>query len=509
MSDYTHKIVSFDALVHLVEVAKAKGMTVAMCHGVFDLVHPGHILHMKEAKKHGDLLVVTLTRDEFVFKGPGRPYFNQRLRLEAIAALQVVDYVALNNWPASTEAIRLIHPNVYVKGADYAQHDKDLTGNIAHEVAAVEKGGGTVIYTAEETFSSSALINNVFRVYPQEAEEYLRMFKKQHDASAIIEQLHALKKTSVLVVGEAMIDQYCYCQPLAKMPTETTITSKYETQEQFVSGSLCVARQLAQFCNTVTLVTVMGGEEAHGQFFRDQLPPNIDFCPIIRPDGSTIVRRAFVNPDSLQKMFEVQCFDERYLDVATEQRLVAQIRERGAGHDLVVVGDYGHGMQTPAVRETLYQSAQFLALNAQTSSANLGFNLVTRYRHADYVCLNESELQLAAHSRYGELTDLAGEIRKKMEARVLMVLQGPQGNALFPPTGMVCRTPVLSKRMMDHRGAAEAVFAVTSPCVYRQMTPAVTGFVASCIGALEGEAGGNRAVVDASHLYKFITHALK
>ena len=135
------KIKSLEDLTALVADLKQRGKTVVHCHGVFDLVHPGHIRHFEEAKRQGDVLIITSTPDEFVNKGPGRPVFNQRLRAESLAALQVVDYVAINRSPTAAGTIELLRPDIYVKGGEYANL-KDLTGGIAMEAKAVRAAGG-------------------------------------------------------------------------------------------------------------------------------------------------------------------------------------------------------------------------------------------------------------------------------------------------------------------------------------------------------------------------------
>src|SRR5262249_60009234 len=89
------------------------GKTVVQCHGVFDLLHIGHIRHFQEARKSGHLLVVTLTPDRYVNKGPHRPVFTETLRAEAIASLDAVDFVAINKWPTAVEAIQRIKPDIY------------------------------------------------------------------------------------------------------------------------------------------------------------------------------------------------------------------------------------------------------------------------------------------------------------------------------------------------------------------------------------------------------------
>ena len=132
------KIKDLDELAVLLKQEQAQGRKVIMCHGVFDLLHIGHIRHFEQAREYGDILVVSTTPDRFVNKGPGRPVFNEMLRAEAIAALGCVDYVAINRWPLAVEAIELLRPNFYVKGSDYNDPDDDRSGGIILEEAAID-----------------------------------------------------------------------------------------------------------------------------------------------------------------------------------------------------------------------------------------------------------------------------------------------------------------------------------------------------------------------------------
>jgi rfaE bifunctional protein nucleotidyltransferase chain/domain len=131
-------------------------------HGVFDLLHCGHIRHLQEAKKLGGNLVVTVTSDRFVNKGPGRPLFTARERAEKLAALGCVDYVAVNDAPNAVEAIEAIKPAIYVKGRDYANETADVTGDMKLEREAVERSGGRVVYTDTVTHSSTANSQRAF-----------------------------------------------------------------------------------------------------------------------------------------------------------------------------------------------------------------------------------------------------------------------------------------------------------------------------------------------------------
>ena len=167
------KVRSLEELQQLVAELKSEGNKVVQSHGVFDLLHIGHIRHLEEAKSLGDILIATVTPDEFVHKGPNRPAFQTALRLEALAALGVVDFVAANTWASAVETIKLIQPDIYCKGPDYKQHDEDLTGKISEEESAVVSVGGTIHYTGGITFSSSNLLNEYGNVFSENQRDFL------------------------------------------------------------------------------------------------------------------------------------------------------------------------------------------------------------------------------------------------------------------------------------------------------------------------------------------------
>jgi len=160
-----NKIFTINILKNEVKKVKNKNLKIVHCHGVFDLIHIGHIKHFKEAKKNGDFLIVSITADRFVNKGSGRPIFNQNLRAEFLSSLSFVDAVTVNENQTSEKLISIIKPDIYFKGPDYKNNQKDRTKNIFKEVSVVKKFGGKVIYSNDITFSSSNLINYLFKLF--------------------------------------------------------------------------------------------------------------------------------------------------------------------------------------------------------------------------------------------------------------------------------------------------------------------------------------------------------
>ena len=155
------KILDLDKLAEELSDLKSKGKKIVHCHGCFDMMHPGHIKYFQASKKMGDILVVTVTPDQYVDKGSGRPVFDQYLRTESIAALECVDYVAVNRWPTAENTLRLLVPDYYVKGQEFEKL-QDKTGKIQKEVDVVKEIGGEMMFTHEIVFSSTKILNRYF-----------------------------------------------------------------------------------------------------------------------------------------------------------------------------------------------------------------------------------------------------------------------------------------------------------------------------------------------------------
>ena len=159
---------------------KTNDKKVILCHGCFDLLHIGHINYLRKAKSLGDILIVTVTADEYVNKGPEHPIFNENQRAEHLSELSIIDYVSINYSLDATKIIKTIRPDYYVKGIEYKNLDDDITGNIKKEKQTVEKYGGKIFFTDEETYSSSNLLNSHFDIFPSGAKSFLENFRKKY-----------------------------------------------------------------------------------------------------------------------------------------------------------------------------------------------------------------------------------------------------------------------------------------------------------------------------------------
>src|SRR5712692_1972654 len=115
-SPAAQKVIAFDAAPGFFASLRESGKKIVQSHVIWDLLHPGHICHLEEARALGDVLVVTLTADKHVHKGPGRPYFNEQLRMRSLGALGCVDYVVLVPLSDGVPAIAWVNPEIYCRG---------------------------------------------------------------------------------------------------------------------------------------------------------------------------------------------------------------------------------------------------------------------------------------------------------------------------------------------------------------------------------------------------------
>lgn len=503
------KIKTLEELASLVGGLKSEGKTIALCHGVFDLIHPGHIRHFQAAKRQGDVLIVTLTPDEHVGKGPGRPVFSQALRAEFLASLACVDHVAINEWPTAVNTIKILKPNVYVKGSDYADPEKDLTGRIAEEEAAVKSVGGKIHFTDEITFSSTNLLNTYFDVFPRGTQEFLKELREIHDVDSVIEKLEGLKTLKVLVVGDTIIDEYYYCEPMGKSPKETIISTQYKSQEVFAGGILAVANHVAGFCDNVHLVTCLGKEDSREDFVLSSLKSNVVPKIYYQDDAPTVIKRRYVEPSFLTKMFGIYFFNDRGLRGEFQNDICSYLEDLMDDYDLVLVSDFGHGLIGPPMMKALCKGARLLAVNTQTNSSNLGFNLITKYDRADYVCIDEPEIRLATHNKFGPLKTSINTVAEKLGCRLVTTTRGHRGSITYDRQDGFYETPVFSTKIVDRVGAGDAYLSISSLCVAAGFPAQLVGLIGNAVGALAVQVVCNRDSIEPVPLYKFLTTLLK
>jgi cytidyltransferase-like protein len=463
------KIIPFDELPRL--RARLAGQKIVLCHGAFDLVHIGHLIHFDEARAAGDVLVVTITGDAHITKKRSVT-FSEDHRARQVAALEIVDYVAVIQEPTALSAIAALHPDVYIKGPEYADLMLDKSRSIYHEMQVLETYGGRIQFTSGETFSSTKLSH--FLLASPEASQANPLLRNERvmfrDVASFGFKLDQLKEflaraatLRVGVIGETIVDEWVDVT-LTNLSTQSRCVAGLETgRVKQIGGAGIVALHLANFVKEVHCIT--NGLTA-------ALPSNVSVTNLA---AGVLVETRFVDRDTGHPVFKSKSRDLP----ETAPDGVPDLDD----YDLVLIADYGHGLLdgTAINQRIAARGRAVVAAMTQVNSSNYGYNLPIKYHGADYYSLNRTEAELCLHERQLPLPELVERSARLLQADAVSVTDGAQG-AYVKVDNERFAMPSLSVSAIDTIGCGDAYFALSSVAIALGLPASVIALVGS-IGA--------------------------
>lgn len=485
---------------------KSENKTIALCHGVFDLVHPGHVIHLQQAKEMADVLVVSITAAEYVRKGPGRPYFDDGMRMKFLSALECIDYVMLSEGYTVDDIIESVEPDIYVKGEEYKKAGDDITGKITEERELVERHGGRIGFTSGQVFSSTKLINTAMSGLSDEVRHYMEDFKTRHDMKEIKDYADKISRLKVLVVGDVIIDKYTYCNVQGMMSKDMGYSARLSNSEEYLGGAVAITRHLATFTDNVTLMSIIGDEEDMRLRLFDELADSVQLKLTYSSGFPTIVKHRYLTRnekrEEYKKIFAVNNIPE---NTQYEEEAYAafkeKLREKISDYDVVFLCDFGHGLIDRETIDIVQDNAKYLVLNCQTNSTNKGLNIITKYTRADVFTLDQQELKLA----YPEYSMDEQTSLKKLSLHLSgsgWLTRGSKG-AYEVCDGKMQECPAFTLNVKDTIGAGDAFFATAGIFTAAGAPIEVGTFIGNIGGALGANIVGNKEAVEKVNVLKY------
>ena len=503
------KIQSIENLKNIVLKEKKKGKKIVLCHGVFDLLHIGHLKHFESSKKFGDVLIVSVTPDKFINKGINRPYFNITQRLGALSALEAIDFVLVNDSPNAVDVIKKIKPDFYCKGPDYKNYGKDITGEIKNELLAVKKCGGVLKITSEPTFSSSNLINKFDDNLNSIQKKYIKGIQSKKIISDN-KKIEELKKLKVLVIGETIIDKYVFCEALGKSGKEPHLVLKYINEQIQAGGAAAVAIHLSGFCKSITLLSVLGKNKDYEKFVKKALPKNVKTNFLYKKNSPTIEKKRYIDDVSKSKILGVYAINDEKLSDNEEYKFKHRVSKIIKNFDVVVVSDYGHGLVSKKTAQVICKKSKFLALNAQVNASNIGYHSIQKYKKVDCVIINQVELRHELRDKNSKNEILIKRLAKNIKAKNLVVTRGSEGAILYSSkTKKFIYCPAFASKVIDKVGAGDTMLSVLSILLKSKFEKKLSLFLGSLASAQSVEIMGNSKHLDKIKLLKYAQHMLK
>lgn len=481
---------------------KLKKKKFSLVHGVFDIIHIGHKKHFDIARSYTGFLVVSITSDRYVRKGPNRPMFSEDYRAEMISSFENVDAVVINDDVTSINLINKVKPSFYFKGNDYKNFKNDITNNIQKEINAVERNKGKVIFTDDVQFSSSKIINTNLT--------QLNVRNNQKFKDKCIKALDDIKNLKVCIIGEMIFDKYVYCSELEKPSKEMIQAVERKNEKLYFGGSFAIAKNISEFCKSVDLFIGGNFKREIIKKLNENKNQNINL-KIFKNNFNTITKTRFIN-FSGRKLFEIYERDGK--DRKFDSKLFEQsIKKQIKNYDLVILSDFGHNFINKNLSNIVQKDAKFLSINTQTNSDNRGFNLITKYSRANNIVIDQPEIRLALSDREKSISLLSKELMKKINTKNLMVTMGKDGIHLVSKIKKnkiaELQLPAFEKKPLDTMGAGDAVFGICSLLSAAKVDPETTIFVSNIFGSIATKILGHENYIKKIEVTKSIQYMLK
>jgi bifunctional ADP-heptose synthase (sugar kinase/adenylyltransferase) len=486
---YRHKIKSAQELRDVIG-PRPRNKSVIMCHGVFDVVHPGHVRHLLYAKSKADLLVASITADHHITKGAHRPHVPQDLRAVNLAAFEVVDYVVIDKNPTPLENIRLIEPDYFAKGFEYTATGMPV--KTAEEAEVVRAYGGEVIFTPGDIIYSSS--NLIDLAPPAIKLEKLQILMERNGITfdKLRRTLDAMEGHRVHVVGDTIVDSYTHCAMVGGNTKTPTMSVLFERKVDYVGGAGIVAKHLAAAGGRVTFSTVLG-EDGYRDFVIDDLRgADIEVNAVIDRSRPTVNKNAIVVGG--YRLLKVDTLDNRSISDQILEDITRSVRD--VPSDAVVFSDFRHGLFNRRTIPQLVHALPDGCFRVADSQVASRWGNITDFQGFDLITPNEREARFALGDQDSGIRPLASNLYDASRCRLLILKLGERGvlaccSADHESLDSFFVIDSFVDRLVDAVGAGDALLAYATLAMLAVGDAGMATILGSMAAAVECECDGN------------------
>ena len=484
---------------------------IVLCHGVFDLLHIGHINYFKEAKSLGDILVVSVTNDKFVNKGPGRPAFAIANRIKFLQEINCINYVCISSFKTAENVILNLKPNFYCKGEDYSLSQIKFDENLKKEITAVKSFGGKFKTIKQPSFSSSKIINdNSYQDLDLKSKKFIEEIRKKYTSNQIIEEVKKISNKKILIIGETIVDNYITTDAVGKSGKEPVMVVKKKKQIKFLGGVGYIANLCSSFVKETKIISFLGEKKEEKNFVIKNLDKKIKYNFLLKKNSPTIIKTRYLDDYRKSKILGVYDLNDDLISNKEENNFLNILKNTIKKYDIIVVADYGHGIITKKIRKIINGSSKKLFLNTQINSFNRGYHTVYKYKKINSLIINEAELRYELKDKHSTILDLAKKLKKKISVDNIIVTKGKFGSILINCknwSSILC--PAFSENTIDTVGAGDTFFALSSLCIGSKVDSKLGLLIGSLAASFSTDQIGNLSVFNSKILNKQLNHILK
>jgi rfaE bifunctional protein kinase chain/domain len=486
---YRHKIKTPEELVKILG-PRPRARTSIMCHGVFDVVHPGHLRHLIYAKSKADVLIASLTADVHISKGQYRPHIPQDLRALNLAAYEIVDYVVIDTEATPLKNLARIQPDFFAKGYEYTSNGMPQK---THEEAEVLRSyGGEIIFTPGDiVYSSSKLID---LAPPMVRLEKLLTFMDSEDLTfdSLRRALDQNRGRRVHVVGDTIVDSYTQTTMIGGQTKTPTMSVLYERRDDYIGGAAVVAEHLRAAGAEVTFSTVLGNDHFKDFVLSGLARSGVMVRPVIDSTRPTTNKNAIVAGG--YRLLKVDTLDNRSVSDETLADLCTSVSETPA--EAVVFSDFRHGIFNRRTIPKLIAAIQEGVFRVADSQVASRWGNITDFKNFDLITPNEREARFALGDQDSGIRPLASALYDVAKCKTLILKLSEKGvltcrSANHESLDSFVVVDSFVERVVDAVGAGDALLAYATLAKLATGSDALATILGSMAAACECECDGN------------------
>ena len=501
--DFTNKIISLQLLNLAISDLVEKD--IVLCHGHFNVIHPGHLRFLQYARRQGKQLVVAVLGDKFL--NSKLHYFNQEERAASVAALHDVDWVVVVDQITLKDIIQQLKPEVYVMGKEFEENSDD---QIDEEIALVKKYGGQILFSSGEVnYVSSDLLHHEFKTIQREKMQSFQSVCERHliRIQSLKEKINRFKNLKFLVFGDTIVDQYASCDPVGMSAEAPVLVLREMETKEFIGGAAIVAchiRALGAQCHFLSVT----GDDKPAKFVKQTLiEQKITPHLLIDQDRPTTFKIRYMVGN--QKILRVSRMQEHSLSFSLESKIIKNLESLIPEIDGLIISDYVYGVVTSRVLDAVINITKkhgvslFGDLQCSSQIGN-----VSKFKQFDLICPTEREARIALSDQESGLEKLAMTLLRQTQCKNLLITLGAKGFIAYHTDNdnevvQSQHFPALTTNPVDVTGAGDSLLSVMalSDCVGANLIE--SSVLGTCVSAITVNRIGNNPVT-ASNLNEFL-----
>lgn len=468
---------------------------VVMCHGVFDVVHPGHIRHFLFAKNKAPILIASLTSDRYIQKGENRPHIPEDLRAINLAALEFVDYVIIDDNETPINNLSIIKPDLFIKGYEYSpSQQNNLKTN--EEFQLVQSYGGQIIFSPGDFILSSSNIINKTPPDIRVDKLLLLMNRANIKFQDLINTIQSLSNQKVHIVGDLIIDSYTYCSVIGGQIKTPTISLKFESKSDLVGGAGIVAKHLKSAGADVEFTTVIGND-ALGEFAKtDLINHGVKFFGYIDKNRPTTNKNVFIADG--YRLLKVDNLDNTTITDGQVSEITSRISNTDA--EIIIFSDFRHGIFNARTIPLMVESIPKKMLKVADSQVASRWGNILEFIGFDLITPNEKEARFSLADQDSGIKSLASNLYRESKCKTLILKLGNRG--ILTTTSSESKTlddyfvmDSFVDNLVDPVGAGDALLAYATLVLAKTGNEILASIIGNLAAACECEKEGNEAII--------------